>query len=443
MSFLSKEKIIAGKNFNRWLAVPAALGIHLSIGQVYAFSVFKLPLTKVIGITEASAADWAQTDIGWIFSLAILFLGLTAAFAGKWASEQGERKTMFISALCFGGGFLVSALGIHLHQLVLMYLGYGVLGGIGLGLGYVAPVTMLMRWFPDRPGMATGLAIMGFGGGALVASPLSIGLMKFFITESSNGVFETFVTMGLIYMIVMMIASVIVRVPAEGWLPASMISGGKHSEKHAKASVNSISAKKAMKSPAFYLMWGLMCLNVTAGIGLIYQASPMVQELFPGIVNAEIAALFVGLISVGNMAGRFIWSTASDKLGRPLTFGIFFLLGFALYASLNLIGANNYIYFMGACVLIISMYGGTFSTMPVYLRDVFGMKDLSVIYGRILTAWSAAGVFGPKMFDIIRETRLAQGASMVEAYASIIYVICSLMVVGFVLNFMASRYLKK
>jgi len=443
MSFLSKEKIIAGPKFNRWLAVPAALGIHLSIGQVYAFSVFKLPLTKVIGITESAPTDWLQTDIGWIFSLAIMFLGLTAAFAGKWAAQQGERKIMLLSALCFGGGFLIASLGIHLHQLILMYLGYGVLGGIGLGLGYVAPVTMLMRWFPDRPGMATGLAIMGFGGGALVASPLSIYLMKFYETAISNGVLESFITMGVIYTTVMMLASIIVRVPAEGWLPASMKAGGAKAEKHAKASKDFVPAKQAMKTPAFYLLWTLMCLNVTAGIGLIYQASPMVQELFPGTVTAEIAAFFVGLISLGNMSGRFIWSTASDKLGRPLTFGIFFLLGGVLYASLNLIGATNHLYFMGACIVIISMYGGTFSTMPVYLKDIFGMKELSVIYGRILTAWSAAGVFGPKMFDIIRETRLAQGATMVDAYASIIYVICGLMVVGFICNLLAARSLKK
>jgi len=447
MSFLSKDRIVAGMNFNRWLAVPAALGVHLSIGQVYAFSVFKLPLTKVIGVTEASPADWAQSDIGWIFSIAILFLGLTAAFAGTWAAKQGERKTMFLSSLCFGGGFLIAALGIHLHQLAIMYVGYGVIGGIGLGLGYVAPVTMLMRWFPDRPGMATGLAIMGFGGGALVASPLSIFLMKLFSCESSNGVFGAFVTMGLIYMALIMTSAFIVRVPADGWMPESM--KGKKQEAvddHGFAITDdkgSVSVQDAMKSPAFYMLWFVLCLFVTAGIGLIYQASPMVQELFPDKVTPELAAAFVGFLSIGNMTGRFLWSTASDKLGRPQTFATFFVLGLALYLSLNYIGASNYVYFMCACVVIISMYGGSFSTMPVYLKDIFGMKDLGAIYGRILTAWSAAGVMGPKMFDIIRKTQLEHGATPIEAYKSIIFIICILMVVGFVLNLLAARAIKK
>ena len=447
MSFFSKEKIIASENFNRWLAVPAALGVHLSIGQVYAFSVFKLPLTKVLGITQSIEGDWTQGDIGWVFSIAILCLGLTAAFAGKWASNKGERITMLLSALFFGGGFLVSALGIHFHQLWLMYIGYGVLGGIGLGLGYVAPVTMLMRWFPDRPGMATGLAIMGFGGGALVASPLSVGLMKFFSAETTNGVFEAFVAMGVIYTIVIMLASVIVKVPKEGWLPKAM-KIDEEAELKAKqkvefAKASSISSSDAMKRPAFYTLWWVLFLNVTAGIGLIYQASPMVQELFTDKVTVELAAWFVGLLSIGNMVGRFFWSTLSDKLGRPVTFGIFFLLGGALYASLNLVGVNNYMMFMAACVVIISMYGGSFATMPVYLKDIFGMKDLGIIYGRTLTAWSAAGVVGPKMFDIIRKSQLESGASMIEAYQAIIYIICGLMTAGFILNIFAARAIKK
>jgi len=448
MSFFAKEKFIAGEGFNRWLAVPAALGVHLSIGQVYAFSVFKLPLTKVLGITQSIEGDWAQGDIGWIFSIAILFLGLTAAFAGKWAAKQGERLTMFLSALCFGGGFLIAAAGIHLHLLWLMYVGYGVLGGIGLGLGYVAPVTMLMRWFPDRPGMATGLAIMGFGGGALVASPLSVGLMKLYSCETTNGVFETFLTMGVIYMLIIMISSIIVRVPKEGWLPANMSKADADAAAKSKygavdPNAKSVSAEEAMRRPAFYGLWLVLVLKVTAGIGLIYQASPMVQELFPDKVTPEFAALFVGLLSVGNMVGRFVWSTLSDKLGRPVTFGTFFLLGGALYISLNLIGVHNYVLFMAACVIIISMYGGSFSTMPVYIKDIFGMKDLGVIYGRILTAWSAAGVMGPKMFDIIRHSKLDNGSSAIEAYQAIVYIICVLMTAGFITNLLVSRAVKK
>jgi len=299
--------------------------------------------------------------------------------------------------------------------------------------------------------MATGLAIMGFGGGALIASPLSLGLMNLYSTTASNGVFETFITMGLIYLAFMMLASIIVRIPAEDWHPDKFkkkvvnIDEATAEAKQHKAIIagaKSVSVAQAMKTPTFYLLWLVMCLNVTAGIGLIYQASPMVQELFPTQVTAEIAALFVGLVSIGNMVGRFVWSTASDKLGRPITFSIFFIFGAILYMSLNTIGATNYVYFMGACVLIISMYGGSFSTMPVYLKDIFGMKNLGSIYGRILTAWSAAGIFGPKMFDLIREYKLSQGATMVDAYASIIYVICVLMLCGFICNIFASRALK-
>ncbi|MFH1158215.1 MAG: OFA family MFS transporter [Pseudomonadota bacterium] len=442
MSFLSRDRTIAGEGFNRLWAVLAALGIHIPIGQIYAFSVFKLPLTKLIGVTQSAPADWGQQDVGWIFSLGILFLGLTAAFAGKWVEKQGPRKAMCLSALCFGGGFLISALGIHLHILALMYIGYGVIGGMGLGFGYVAPVTMLMRWFPDRPGMATGLAIMGFGGGALVAAPLSTGLMDFYATGLSNGVFETFVTMGIVYLVVMMLSVVIVRIPAEGWQPLRI--AGKSEKAGIAVKVGQDKTiEEAMKTPAFYFLWLVLCLNVTAGIGLIYQASPMVQEMFPNDVTVVIAAIFVSLISVGNMIGRFVWSAASDHLGRPLTFGIFFIFGAALYVSLNIFGASNYLYFMGACVLIISMYGGSFSTMPAYLKDVFGMKALTSIYGRVLTAWSVAGILGPKMFDMIREYQLANGATIVEAYAAIINVIIGLMVVGFVCNMLASRALKK
>ncbi len=442
MSFLFKNQTIAKTGFNRWLAVPAALGIHIPIGQVYAFSVFKFPLTQVIGITQSAPTDWAQEDIGWIFSISILFLGLTAAFAGKWAEQQDPRKIMFLAALCFSGGFFISALGIYLHILVLLYIGYGVIGGIGLGLGYVAPVTMLMRWFPDRPGMATGLAIMGFGGGALVAAPLSLSLMNVYKTQISNGLFETFVSMGIIYLICMLISSFIVRIPAKDWHPPHI-----KNQKDRNAAIiekkKSKTVEEAMKTPTFYFLWLVVCLNVTAGIGLIYQASPMVQELFSDKVTPEIAALFVALISVGNMAGRFAWSAASDKLGCPLTFSIFFLFGGFLYLSLNTFGATNHIYFMGACVLIISMYGGSFSTIPVYLKGIFGMEYLGPIYGRILTAWSVAGILGPKMFDIIRKYQLADGATIPEAYAAIIYVIFGLMVVGFICNILAARTLKK
>ncbi|MGZ5056444.1 MAG: OFA family MFS transporter, partial [Methylobacter sp.] len=276
-SFLSKDKIIAKPGFNRWLVAPAALAVHLCIGQVYAFSVFNLPLTKVLGVTESLPEDWKLTELGWIFSLAIMFLGLSAAFAGKWLEQVGPRVTMFCSALCFSCGFFIAALGVELHQIWLLYLGYGVLGGIGLGLGYVSPVSTLIKWFPDRRGMATGLAIMGFGGGAMIGAPLSVFLMKHFASPASVGVTETFMTMGCIYLVFMMIGAFNIRLPEEGWLPENFQPDLRKSK---LITNNHVHVEQVLKTPQFYLLWLVLCLNVTAGIGVLGQASAMSQEMF-------------------------------------------------------------------------------------------------------------------------------------------------------------------
>ena len=328
-TFFDRESTIAGPGFNRFLVPPAALAVHLCIGQAYAFSTFNLPLTKLIGLTKSAPGDWNLTDLGWIFSIAIFFLGSSAAVFGRWVERVGPRKSMFVAALCFGGGFLVSAVGIHLHQLWIIYLGYGVLGGCGLGIGYISPVSTLIKWFPDRPGMATGMAIMGFGGGAFIAAPLSVLLMAHFKTATSNGVLETFVTMGVIYFMFMMIGVFSVRVPAEDWKPAGWTAPAQPKNLVTSAQV---SVESAWRTPQFWLLWVVLCMNVTAGIGVLGQASPMIQEMFPGRVSAAAAAGFVGLISLFNMIGRFFWASTSDYIGRRNTYMVFFLLGIVLYA---------------------------------------------------------------------------------------------------------------
>ena len=327
--FFSKQATIAKPGFSRWMVPPAALAVHLCIGQAYAFSVFNGPLTKVIGITQSAADDWSLTSLGWIFSLAIVFLGLSAAFAGKWLEHVGPRRTMFTAACCFGGGFLVSALGVHLHQIALLYLGYGVIGGIGLGLGYVSPVSTLIRWFPDRRGMATGMAIMGFGGGAMIAAPLSVALMNHFRSATSIGVAETFVVLGIAYFISMSIGALAIRVPPADWKPAGWTPPETTQKK--MISRNHVHIDQALKTPQFYLIWLVLFLNVTAGIGILGQASVMIQESFKNTVTAAAAAGFVGLLSLFNMGGRFVWASASDWIGRKNTYFIFFALGAVLY----------------------------------------------------------------------------------------------------------------
>jgi MFS family permease len=432
-SFLDRANTVAPPGYNRFLVPPAALAVHLSIGQAYAFSTFNLPLTKLIGITHSAPGDWDLKQVGWIFSIAIVFLGSSAAVFGRWVERVGPRKSMFTAALCFGGGFLVSAFGIHLHQLWLIYLGYGVLGGCGLGIGYISPVSTLIKWFPDRPGMATGMAIMGFGGGALIAAPLSVMLMDHFKTATSNGVLETFVTMGVIYFMYMMIGVYAVRVPAADWKPAGWIAPA-----HPKQLVTSanVAVDMAWRTPQFWLLWGVLCMNVSAGIGVIGQASPMIQEIFTGRVSPAVAASFVGLISLFNMAGRIFWASTSDYIGRRNTYMIFFLLGIVLYSSVPTLGHLGSIpLFVAAFCVILSMYGGGFATIPAYLRDMFGTYQVGAIHGRLLTAWSVAGVLGPVLVNYIRQYQIDNGVPKAQAYSVTMYIMCGLLLIGFLCNF--------
>jgi MFS family permease len=446
--FLDREHSIAPAGYSRWRVPPAALAIHLSIGQAYAFSVFNLPLSTLVGVGRPAPDDWKLSTIGWIFSTAIVFLGLSAFAFGRWLEEAGPRKAMFAAAVCFAGGFIVAAIGVRLHEIWIIYLGYGVLGGIGLGLGYISPVSTLIKWFPDKPGMATGLAIMGFGGGAMIGSPLAVALMAHFKTASSLGVGESFVAMGALYFVFMMFGVFTVRLPAPGWKPAgtsrearkpearSAEAGGAGRRRGTPPGAD-VHVDAAFKTRQFWLLWAVLCLNVTAGIGVLGQASPMIQEMFPGVIGAAAAAGFVGLLSLANMIGRFAWSSCSDVIGRRTTYMIFFVLGAVLYALIPTTGRlGSVTYFVAFYAVILSMYGGGFATIPAYLRDLFGVMHVGAIHGRLLTAWSVAGVAGPVLVNYIREYQIAHGVAKANAYSVTMYIMAGLLVIGFVANFL-------
>ena len=432
LAFLDRDHSIARPGYTRWLVPPAALAIHLSIGQAYAFSVFNIPLSHSIGIPESAPGDWKLSTIGWVFSTAIVFLGLSAALFGRWLESAGPRRAMFVAALCFSGGFFVGALGIALHQFWLLVLGYGALGGVGLGLGYISPVSTLIKWFPDRPGMATGMAIMGFGGGAMIASPLSVKLMEHYRTPTSTGVAETFVTLGVLYFLFMMFGVFTVRLPRPDWAPPGYVP---RVSRGIPATTGNVEVGTAIRTPQFWLLWTMLCLNVTAGIGVLGQASAMIQEMFPGAISVGAAAGFVGLLSLANMGGRFLWSTLSDYVGRRATYATFFALGAVLYAIVPATGRMGSVALFVLCyAVILSMYGGGFATIPAYLRDMFGTMQVGAIHGRLLTAWSTAGVLGPVLVNYIREYRIAHGVPKAEAYSVTMYVMAALLVAGFLAN---------
>ncbi len=432
MSILDREHIVAPLDYNRWLVPPAALCVHLCIGQAYAFSVFNLPMTKLIGLTDPAPDDWKLTDLGWIFSIAIVFLGLAAAFTGTWLDRVGPRKAMFTAACCFGGGFLISAAGVATHQLWIIYLGYGVIGGCGLGIGYISPVKTLILWFPDRPGMATGMAIMGFGGGAFIASPLSVVLMNHFKTDTDMGVAGTFVALAIIYFAFMVIGAIIVRVPAPNWRPAGFVPAA---QPKTLVTDQTVHVDEALRTPQFYLLWWVLCLNVTAGIGVLGQASAMSQEMFQGRITPVAAAGFVALLSLFNMAGRFVWASTSDYIGRKNTYFVFFLLGILLYAAAPSTAKMGSVVLFVLCFgIILSMYGGGFATIPAYLRDIFGVQYVGAIHGRLLTAWSAAGIFGPVLVNYIRQYQIDHGVAKADAYTITMYIMAGLLFIGFLCN---------
>lgn len=450
LHFLDRERTIARPDFNRWLVPPAALAIHLSIGMAYGFSVFWLPLSKAIGINAPAPGDWKISSLGWTFTLFFVLLGSSAAIFGRWLERNGPRKAGVVAALCWGGGFFISALGVRYHQIVLLWLGSGFIGGCGLGLGYISPVSTLIKWFPDRRGMATGMAIMGFGGGAMIGAPLADKLMKHYATPTSVGVLETFMTLGFIYLVAMLCGAFAYRVPPEGWrphgwTPAKQATSGMITHGH-------VHVDNAHRTPQFWLLWAVLCLNVSAGIGIIGMASPMLQEVFGGrligvglplskltaeqtALVASIGAGFAGLLSLFNIGGRIFWASLSDHIGRKRTYHIFFALGAALYISAALAGAaQNTTLFVGLFCVILSMYGGGFATIPAYLADLFGTHFVGAIHGRLLTAWSTAGILGPVLVNYIREFQLDRGVPSESAYTVTVYILAGLLFLGFISN---------
>jgi MFS family permease len=438
LSALDRRSTIAPTTYNRWLIPPAALAVHLCIGQVYATSVYKTSMVAHF--------DTSQTAIGVTFSIAIVMLGLSAAVGGTWVERNGPRKAMFVAACFWGAGFLLGALGIATRQLWLLYLGYGVVGGIGLGIGYISPVSTLIKWFPDRPGLATGMAIMGFGGGALVASPLSRQLLSAYdadydpssatSTASGHALTMLFVTLGIAYFAVMMLGVANVRVPPPGWAPR----GFDPSSVKAKPMVTtaSVSAANAIRTPQFWLMWIVLFCNVTAGIGILEQASPMIQDFFRenGTSTVAVAAAggFVGVLSLFNMAGRFVWSSTSDVIGRKPIYLLYLGGGIVLYFLLATVGSSATALFVLLAALIISFYGGGFATAPAYLRDLFGVFQVGAIHGRLLTAWSAAGVVGPLIVNGFLDAQGKPGTLTAAAYRPALFTMVGVLAVGFVAN---------
>lgn len=465
---LSRERSVAGPGFNRWLVPPAALAIHLCIGMAYGFSVFWLPLSKAIGITESAACpadlgilarvfsttcDWKISLLGWTYTLFFVFLGSSAAIWGGWVERAGPRKAGVVAAFCWCGGLVVSAVGVLVHQISLLWLGAGIIGGVGLGLGYISPVSTLIKWFPDRRGMATGMAIMGFGGGAMIGAPLADRMMKFYATTTGVGVWQTFLSLAAVYFVFMLGGALSYRVPPEGWQPAGSKTGSATSPA-LMAEEKQVHLHVAWRTRQFWLLWGVLCLNVTAGIGILGMASPLLQEVFGGkliglsvsfdALNshqkaqiAGIAAGFTGLLSLFNIAGRIFWASLSDHIGRKATYAIFFLLGIALYSAIpwTAAGANLALFVAFFCV-ILSMYGGGFATVPAYLADLFGTRMVGAIHGRLLTAWSTAGVFGPVLVNYIREYQLDHGVAKAQAYSVTMFVLAGLLGIGLLCNWL-------
>jgi MFS family permease len=463
--FLNKEHTIAGDGFNRWMVPPAALAIHLCIGMAYGFSVFWLPLSKAIGIKEAvkcgpevgflqelfvTTCDWKVSTLGWMYTLFFVFLGSAAAIWGGWLERSGPRKAGVVAAICWCGGMLFSALGIYTHQFWMMLLGSGVIGGIGLGLGYISPVSTLIKWFPDKRGMATGMAIMGFGGGAMIGSPLAALLMKNFASATSVGVAQTFVVMAIVNFIFMFSGAMSYRIPATGWKPKGWVAPASI-ETNTMITKKHVHVKNAFKIPQFWLVWVVLCMNVSAGIGVIGMASPMLQEIFGGsligvtgeltaenkVAIAGIAAGFAALLGLFNIGGRFFWASISDKLGRRLTYTIFFILGGICYFSIPSSAlSHNVFLFVAAVCIILSMYGGGFATVPAYLADLFGTQMVGAIHGRLLTAWATAGILGPVVVNYMRDYQLSIGLPKDQVYNQTMYILVGMLAIGLIANLM-------
>ncbi|QOV34307.1 OFA family MFS transporter [Streptomyces ferrugineus] len=410
---------VAPPGWSRWLVPPAALSVHLSIGQAYAWSVFKPPLESALGLSGTQSAL--------PFQLGIVMLGLSAAFGGTLVERNGPRWAMTVALICFSSGFLLSALGAATEQYWLIVFGYGFVGGIGLGIGYISPVSTLIKWFPDRPGMATGIAIMGFGGGALIASPWSAQMLESFGSDSS-GIAMAFLVHGLSYAVFMLLGVLLVRVPRTekpvGDGP-SALDGPQ------------VSARNAVRTPQFWCLWVVLCMNVTAGIGILEKAAPMITDFFANTsttVSASAAAGFVALLSAANMAGRIAWSSTSDLIGRKNIYRVYLGVGALMYGLIALAGDSSKPLFILCALVILSFYGGGFATIPAYLKDLFGTYQVGAIHGRLLTAWSTAGVLGPLIVNWIADRQEEAGKDGSSLYTLSLFIMIGLLAIGFVAN---------
>jgi MFS family permease len=410
---------------SRWWIPPAAIAIHLCVGSVYAWSVFNVPIERAQPAFPRGAAAYT-------FSIAIACLGLSAAVGGRWLERRGPRAAASVAAVLFGGGMLLGGLGVARGWLALLYLGYGVIGGMGLGLAYVSPVSALVKWFPDRRGMATGLAVLGFGGGSLVAAPLMNAMI------SARGVPQTLAILGSCYGLIMLVAARMLRVPPTGWRPAGWTPPRRQTS---TVTFGDLPVGAAIRTPQFWLLWVMLFVNITAGISILAQGSPMMQDLF-GRTPAQ-AAAFLGVIAVCNALGRLGWASLSDWIGRRTVFLLFFAAQMALFAAIPAIArAGAWPLFQVATLLIFSMYGGGFATIPAFLADLFGARNVGAVHGAILTAWSAAGVVGPLVITRVRNARLASlpaGADRLVLYESTLWIMVVLLGVGLIAAMMIGR----
>ncbi|WP_165777454.1 OFA family MFS transporter [Amycolatopsis antarctica] len=426
LSFLDRSHTVAPAGWSRWLIPPAALSVHLAIGQAYAWSVFKSPLQDALGLSGTQSAL--------PFQLGIVMLGLSAAFGGTLVERNGPRWAMFVSATCFSSGFLISALGVALSQFWVVVLGYGLVGGVGLGIGYISPVSTLIKWFPDRPGMATGIAIMGFGGGALIASPWSRQMLDSFGTDT-GGIATAFLVHGIVYAVFMSLGVLLIRVPADGWRPKGWTPP--KPDGNSMITRANVSARNAIRTPQFWLLWVILCFNVTAGIGILEKADPMIRAFFEDTsapVSVAAASGFVALLSLTNMLGRFVWSSTSDLVGRKNIYRLYLGAGALMYLVIALTTNSSKLVFVLCALVILSFYGGGFATIPAYLKDLFGTYQVGAIHGRLLTAWSTAGVLGPLIVNAIADSQGEAGKSGPDLYSTSLYVMIGLLVVGFLAN---------
>jgi MFS family permease len=415
---------------NRWRIPVGAVLVHICIGSVYAWSTFNRPIQALM-----PGQPLLFTPPYMTFTTALALLGLSAAFGGPWVERRGPRAAATAAALFFGTGLLLGGFGLSIRQPILVFVGMGLIGGIGCGLGYISPVSTLVKWFPDRRGMATGMAIMGFGGGAFVAGYLNEFLRVRF------GLAPTVMMLGATYLVVMLIGSRLLQSPPPGWKPAGWTPPEK---KNAMITDRSVSRNDAIRTPQFYLLWAILFINVTAGIGILAQASPMTQDMF-GRTAAD-AAVFVSILSVFNASGRFVWASGSDYIGRRNTYTLFFLVQVALFLLIpGMAGRGDWALFQVSLFVVLTMYGGGFATIPAFLADIFGPENVGAIHGALLTAWSAAAIAGPVIITEMSnraKAALPPGGNRVHIYDAPLQVLAGLLAIGFVLTLLV-RPLKR